>query len=151
MDGQAGGAHIEQREADLRRVADVARVLHVVDVVERHVEAPHLERELPPHPLGVAVEATDALEALQPPIRVARRARQRGGGVGEVAALGVAALLVVARHVPEPLALLLLEVAPAIDAAAIVTPVRVVAIDEDARVRALRLHLARERDVVGDA
>jgi hypothetical protein len=51
---------------------NVARVLHVVDVVERHVEAPHLERELPPRPLRVAVEAADALEALQPPVRVAR-------------------------------------------------------------------------------
>eukprot|EP00966_Prymnesium_polylepis_P091257 2112007-Prymnesium_polylepis.2 len=33
--GQADGAYVEQREADLRRVADVARVLmYVVNVVE---------------------------------------------------------------------------------------------------------------------
>eukprot|EP00966_Prymnesium_polylepis_P172095 3979148-Prymnesium_polylepis.1 len=35
-------------------VARVLRVVDVVDVVERCVEAPHLERELPPHPLRVA-------------------------------------------------------------------------------------------------
>eukprot|EP00966_Prymnesium_polylepis_P260823 6024516-Prymnesium_polylepis.1 len=52
---------------------------------------------------------------------------------------------------PEPLTLLLLEVTPAVDAATIVAPVRVVPVDDDARVRAERLHLARARDVVGDA
>ena len=71
--------------------------------------------------------------------------------MGEVATRRVAALLVVTRHVPEPPALLLLEVAPAVDAAAVITPIRVVAVYEDTRVRIARLHLARERDVVGDA
>jgi hypothetical protein len=62
--------------------------------------------------------------------------------MGEVAACRVAALFVVTRRMPEPLALLLLEVAPAVDAAgAIVAPVRVVAVDEDTRVQAAWLHL----------
>eukprot|EP00966_Prymnesium_polylepis_P092836 2148917-Prymnesium_polylepis.2 len=37
MVGQARRAHIKELEADLRRVLDVARVFHLVDVVERLV------------------------------------------------------------------------------------------------------------------